>query len=231
MELGRGEPNYFLLGSLRFSHRCHWQYGYWCKQNNWETGTRVPLIISAPWLPASHGRVERSLVESTDLLPTLVEVAGLPPALPTAGGPPIDGSSMARFLAPGGESAGWKDAAFSQFPRCHNRTKFRPIDVFCVGVESVDFEFMGLAIRVDGWRQIEWYEWCATAPCWDRLNATELYEQSEEGDRQFELLDPRNRAGEQGAVGEVQAKLHGRILQAFKSRDYPKPPRWVRPEE
>ena len=109
MELGRGEPNYFLLGSLRFSHRCRWQYGYWCKQNNWETGTRVPLIISAPWLPASHGRVERSLVESTDLLPTLVEVAGLPPALPTAGGPPIDGSSMARFLAPGGESVGWKD--------------------------------------------------------------------------------------------------------------------------
>ena len=116
-----------------------------------------------------------------NLLPTLVELAGLPPALPTAGGPPIDGSSMARFLAPGGESAGWKDAAFSQFPRCHNRTKFRPIDVFCVGVESVDFEFMGLAIRVDGWRQIEWYEWCGTAPCWDRLNATELYEQSEEG--------------------------------------------------
>ena len=57
MELGRGEPH-FLLGSLRFSHRCRWQYGYWCKQNNWETGTRVPLIISAPWLPAMQLRLE-----------------------------------------------------------------------------------------------------------------------------------------------------------------------------
>lgn len=40
---------------------------------------RVPLLISAPHLPASHGQSTRGLVDLVDIYPTLTDLAGLPP--------------------------------------------------------------------------------------------------------------------------------------------------------
>ena len=53
------------------------EHGQWQKFTNWETGTRVPLLIRDPSLPKSHGRKHSALVELTDVFPTLCELAGI----------------------------------------------------------------------------------------------------------------------------------------------------------
>ena len=57
------------------------EHDLWCKMTNRETGTRVPLILRAPWIAASVGGVAAGLAEAVDLYPTLAELAGVP--LPT----------------------------------------------------------------------------------------------------------------------------------------------------
>ncbi len=84
------------------------EHGLWGKLTNFETATRVPLIISAPHRFAGGGKTD-ALVELVDLYPTLAELAGLP--LPSH----LEGSSaVPLFNAP---ERRWKQAAFSQYPR------------------------------------------------------------------------------------------------------------------
>lgn len=83
------------------------EYGIWGKATNYEVATRVPLIVSAPKMPAS-GKGSRALVEFVDVYPTLCELAGLP--LPSH----LEGKSFAPLLNNPDQT--WKPAAFSQFP-------------------------------------------------------------------------------------------------------------------
>ncbi len=82
-------------------------FGAWSKQTNFEFDTRVPLIISAPGMPA--GERTDALVELVDLHPTLSELAGLP----IHSG--ADGESFADVVRHP-EKEG-QEAAYSQFPR------------------------------------------------------------------------------------------------------------------
>ena len=80
-----------------------------------ETGVRVPLVISAPWLPQSVGLRSSSIVELVDIFPTTVALAGLKPPP----GETLDGTSLAPLLSkplPPGQS--WDKVALSQYPRC-----------------------------------------------------------------------------------------------------------------
>ena len=106
----------------------HWDF-------NHQLTNRVPLIISAPHKPQSHGKVTTVLAESVDWFFTLSELAGLPtriqapaddlPRLPLANEstslvPAFDAFDMtteaeAKAKAP---PPGWKEFAFSQYPRC-----------------------------------------------------------------------------------------------------------------
>ena len=54
-------------------------YGAWGKHTLLAADTHVPLLLHAPWLPASHGRSVDLPVELLDLYPTLLELANLPP--------------------------------------------------------------------------------------------------------------------------------------------------------
>ena len=90
---------------------------------NFETGTRNTLLWRVPGQrKSSQGRNER-IVESVDLFPTLVELAGLPP-LPACTGrdqPPtvacVQGESYASEFVGSAESAAEPKAyAFSQWP-------------------------------------------------------------------------------------------------------------------
>ena len=54
-------------------------YGAWGKHTLLAADTHVPLLLYAPWLPASHGRSVDLPVELLDLYPTLLELANLPP--------------------------------------------------------------------------------------------------------------------------------------------------------
>ena len=60
-----------------------------------ELATRVPLIIRAPWKPASVGRRTGLLFELIDLVPTMAALAGAPPPREgTMGLPPFDGVNV-----------------------------------------------------------------------------------------------------------------------------------------
>jgi arylsulfatase A-like enzyme len=47
------------------------------KQHLFEESTRVPFIVSVPWLKDQHGDATRHITELIDLYPTLAELAGL----------------------------------------------------------------------------------------------------------------------------------------------------------
>ncbi len=49
------------------------------KQHLFEEATRVPFILSVPWMKASHGKSSGHLTELIDLYPTVAELAGLTP--------------------------------------------------------------------------------------------------------------------------------------------------------
>jgi arylsulfatase A-like enzyme len=48
------------------------------KEFMYEQGVRIPLIVSDPSAPQTHGKPSQALVESVDLLPTFMETMGLP---------------------------------------------------------------------------------------------------------------------------------------------------------
>ena len=49
------------------------------KQHLFEEATRVPFILSVPWMPGTHGRSCKQITELVDLYPTLAELSGLIP--------------------------------------------------------------------------------------------------------------------------------------------------------
>src|SRR5258708_36181841 len=51
-------------------------HGMWSKHTNYEEATHIPLLIVAPGVTKPHTRT-RALVETVDLFPTLLELAGL----------------------------------------------------------------------------------------------------------------------------------------------------------
>ena len=64
---------------------------YWCHQGTYEEVVDVPLIAWAPWL-FGGGPASEALVQHADLLPTLLDLAGLDPPERT------DGMSLAPIL-------------------------------------------------------------------------------------------------------------------------------------
>ena len=57
-------------------------HGGWCKQSNFESVARVPLLIHVPGMMAGDrqqlsGRRTDALVEMVDLMPTLLELAAI----------------------------------------------------------------------------------------------------------------------------------------------------------
>jgi sucrose-6-phosphate hydrolase SacC (GH32 family)/arylsulfatase A-like enzyme len=103
--------------------------GLFTKMTNFELGTHVPLIVSAPGMKTA-GQRTRALVELVDLYPTLAELAGLSKPLH------LEGRSFAPLLADPAQP--WKQAAFSQY--------LRP------GPDRI----MGRSVRTDRWRYTEW---------------------------------------------------------------------------
>jgi len=93
------------------------EFDIWCKMTNFELGTRVPLIISAPWLTASKGQRSMALAEAVDLYPTLSELAMGAGQLPTGkAGEHLGGASLAPIFKD--ISVKVKNVSLSQFSRC-----------------------------------------------------------------------------------------------------------------
>lgn len=107
------------------------EYGAWAKFTNFEIDTRVPLIISAPWLPHQGAKAD-ALVELVDLYPTLAEMANLP--VPSH----LQGTSQVPVLKD--PNAHVDDVALSQYPRALDG----------------DRQVMGRTMRTDRYRYTAW---------------------------------------------------------------------------
>ncbi|MCP4454038.1 MAG: sulfatase [Planctomycetes bacterium] len=77
------------------------------KQHLFEEATRVPFIVSVPWMDTQHGGETRMITELIDLYPTLADLAGLKaPAC-------LQGTSLKPLLADPASPEWKKDVAFT----------------------------------------------------------------------------------------------------------------------
>eukprot|EP00911_Craspedida_sp_UC1_P000600 UC1_evm1s458 len=130
----------------------------WEKYTVWELATHVPMIVSDPAQPDTHGRTSTALVESVDLYPTLVELSGIPQLPPTEG---LEGHSFAPLLS--NPDRPWKRASFSQYARCaENKTS--GYFTRCSGLPRDQIQAMGYTVRTQDFRYTEWYYYNASAP-------------------------------------------------------------------
>nr|MDQ3623694.1 sulfatase [Verrucomicrobiota bacterium] len=103
------------------------EHGSWNQKHcNFETATRVPLLVRAPGMAAA-GSSTGALVELVDLYPTLAGLAGID--APAS----LEGTSFRPLLAQ--PQRPWKTAAFSEMPRAGK---------------------LGRAIRTERHRYVEW---------------------------------------------------------------------------
>ena len=77
------------------------------KQHLFEEATRVPFIVSVPWLKGQHGNATNQITELVDLYPTLAELARLP--APDV----LQGESMLPLLEDPKSNDWMKDFAFT----------------------------------------------------------------------------------------------------------------------
>ena len=105
-------------------------HGWWCKHDNYEETTRIPLIVAAPGVTKPGTRAANALVETVDIYPTLAEVAGLPaPQVPQG----MEGKSFVPVLRD--PAQGTKNHLFHVYPRG---------------------ERIGRAVRTTRYRLVEW---------------------------------------------------------------------------
>lgn len=183
--------------------------GEWCKFTNFETDTRVPLIIRAPWV-TNGGTRASGLVELVDMARTIAELAGID--LPA--GETFDGASLVPMLK--NPVVDVKQAAFSQYPRrVEHPTKMYTHNSILWRNRS-EFTHMGYSVRTDGWRYTEWLPWNGTAlkPIWQQVFARELYDHRNETyyPTNFDAGETENVAAD-AAYADVVAS-HSKIIRA-----------------
>ena len=89
----------------------------WEKKGLDELDCRVPLMIRVPGLQtASRGQRTSAFAEHVDIMPTLIELAGLPPCTEDLSGQTL--GPVIRNPPATGTGVG-KAHTFSQFPRCN----------------------------------------------------------------------------------------------------------------
>ena len=77
------------------------------KQHLFEEATRVPFILSVPWLSDSHGKATSQITELIDLYPTVADLAGLTPPND------LQGQSFVALLENPSATSWNKDLAFT----------------------------------------------------------------------------------------------------------------------
>ena len=130
----------------------------WEKRTLWEAATRVPFVLSVPWLPAAHGRRAAAPVELVDVMPTLLDLAGVPP--PSNDSFPLEGVSLLPLLLdPALPSLPNKSFARSTYARCP-RAGGPVWDDACIHtVERTAFPYMGYSLRNASWRFTAFFPW------------------------------------------------------------------------
>lgn len=188
-----------------------WQLGAhnsWHKQTNFELGTRVPLIIRAPFKARSAGRHTATLAELVDIYPTLAELTGSPPPRDA-----IDGVSLAPLFddpaqatIPDAKHTLNKTVAYQQFPHKtdHGCTFVR--NGTCVNNTATGGSLrggggmMGFCVRDARWRYCVWLPYAKkplyVVPDWSKVEGAKLEELYDHADdpagHQYDLSDVAN---------------------------------------
>lgn len=175
------------------------EQGGWCKQSNFDLVARVPLIVYVPWIPQSHGARTTAMVEIVDLMPTTLDLLGIAHTVPDLA--TLEGTSfLPLLLQPTITPSLWKNATFTQYPRCTSKTNGDepwdyPSDNACTGVASDEFAAMGYSIRSDRWRYTLWLAWDGEQldkESWDAVHGEELYDHLGDDGRDTDKFDNVN---------------------------------------
>jgi arylsulfatase A-like enzyme len=164
----------------------------------WEHSLRVPLIISAPWLPSTHGKTHGGMAEMCDFYRTLSDLAGINPSTVDKG---VQCDGLASVFSD--PSVAGKTYAFSQTQRisipdlrtepeqcvrdCQNQKLYRKLPPVADGFFAPScfsynhqIEWMVYTVRSAEWRLTESLRWngqklCAMKPSTSAAaNATAL---------------------------------------------------------
>jgi iduronate 2-sulfatase len=197
------------------------EQGEWEKFTAWEAGTRVPLIVRAPWLANSSGLRVDTPAELVDVMPTLAALTGVP--LP--GGEALDGQSLLPALAAAAAGlpapASLRGHALSVYPRCPADTAnasnmWRSND--CLYVERSRFFAMGVTLRTQQYRYTEWRRWNGTSlqPQWGAPPVgVELYNHTGDSGEDFDApYEVQNLAGE-AAYADTCKALAAQLRAAY----------------
>ena len=163
----------------------------WCKSTNFEMDTRTPLMFRFPGMP-KPGVATDALVEYVDIYPTIVELAGLPPA------PDLDGTNFVPVL--NDPTLEGRPFVLSQFAR-----PFSP---------SLP-EVMGYSVRTRAHRYTRWVWW----PSRDLL-AEEFYDYTANRSavRQGGIFVERESVIHDPAYRELREQLGAMMDQTLEAR-------------
>merc|ERR1711862_852978 len=197
------------------------------KFTNFETDTRVPLFVRAPWKPKAMGKRTAAIVEHIDMYPSVAELVGVPVGRSEES---IDGTSWAHLLD--NPKKAHKDAAFSQYPRCwpdsgpHNPSAF-PDMARCTAVDKSDIAYMGYTMRTSRWRYTEWARWngAKLKPDWSDIAGVELYDHEdylpEDSKRSYEQFENVNVVDSHQDVASTLSKQLHEFVASQLSGDIP----------
>ena len=159
----------------------------WQKSTLFEESARVPLIVSAPGMAASAGKVSPRMVELVDLYPTIADLTGLRSSAPDN----LAGASLRPLLEAPGRDDWVKDAAYTWTlaPRS----------------QGVDYA-VGESIRTERWRYIRWSPgpFHGAGVVSDGTRGEELYDHQTDPRETHNLASDADHAS---VLKELQAKL------------------------
>ncbi|XP_065833661.1 iduronate 2-sulfatase-like [Oscarella lobularis] len=169
-------------------------HGEWCKNTNFESATRAPLMLHIPG-QTTQGITSDALTEFVDIFPTLVEAAGFPrldlcpEGLSTQATLCSEGQSFLPLINdPAGSN--WKKTAFSQFLRGGPRQ-----------------EIMGYSMRTDRYRYTEWVRFKGDpdyVPDWSVSRGVELYDHTIDPEENINLA---SRSSYKNVVDQLSKEL------------------------
>eukprot|EP00924_Labyrinthula_sp_SR-Ha-C_P001162 augustus_masked-scaffold_7-processed-gene-15.48-mRNA-1 protein AED:1.00 eAED:1.00 QI:0/-1/0/0/-1/1/1/0/690 len=129
------------------------EQGNFCKNNNFEISTRVPLYIKHPEMPNSNnGKKISRILSAIDFMPTILELAGVDT---TASQDYFHGESFAQLVleeVTEPEYSEVSDLAFSAVYRCYNRSTKQLLN--CASTDLVNI--IGYSVRSNNFRYTEW---------------------------------------------------------------------------
>lgn len=167
-----------------------WQLGdlgEFGKKTNFERATRAPLIIRDPSSRDRRAAASSALVEFVDIMPTLIDLAMGPDAVPgacpgnsTGVALCTEGRSLREIMADPAGTTNLRTASFMQYASCmHDEGVWHDA---CAGV--LEPNVMGYAVRTRRWRYVEWVRFNVSAdppqPVWAEVLGTELYDHTED---------------------------------------------------